>query len=305
MEIRRGESDMTFHTSIRLVKDAGGLFRRNKGPRLGAALAYYFALSVAPLLMIAVAVAGFVYGSEAARGGLADRLRDALGDAGAEALQATLARHTQTAGVITTVVAVVAMLIGAAGVFSQLQEALDTLWGVSDEDRPGGFWAIVRDELKAFLAVGGMAILLIASLAAGTVLTAVGGYVPGWVADSEGWLRAANLLLSFALTTLTFALVFTVLPHRRPAWSDVWLGAAITAALFTLGKYLIGLYLGRAAVGSAYGAAGSFVALLVWVYYSAQILLFGAAFTHVYATRMGTGLRPTASPARSPAPAPA
>jgi membrane protein len=299
------ETDMTFQTGIRLVKDAGGLFWRNNGPRLGAALAYYFALSVAPLLMIAVAVAGFVYGEEAARGGLADRLRDALGDAGAEALQAALARHTQTAGVITTIVAVVTVLIGAAGVFSQLQESLDTLWGVRDEDRPGGLWAIVRDQIKAFLAVGGMTILLIASIAAGTVLTTLGGYVPGWVADSAGWLRAANLLLTFALTTLTFALVFIVLPHRRPAWSDVWFGAAITAALFTLGKYLIGLYLGRAAVGSAYGAAGSFVALLVWVYYSAQILLFGAAFTHAYATRVGTGLYRAATPAGLPAPAPA
>jgi membrane protein len=297
---------MTFRTMYQLAKDAGVAFWRNKGPRLGAALAFYTALSLAPLLVLVVAVAGFIYGDEAARGGLADRLRDLLGDTGAESVQAVIAKHTHTGGIIATVVGVVTLLIGASGVFAQLQDALDTLWDVREEDRPGGFRALVRDQLLAFAVVGGMALLLLASLALGAVLSAVGGYASGWFADSAGWLHAVNLLLSFAVTTAMFGMVFTVLPHARPAWSDVWLGAVITAALFTLGKHLIGLYLGRAAVGSAYGAAGSFMALLVWVYYSAQILLFGAAFTRVYATRVGSGLHPAwrrtaARPSSTPA----
>jgi len=281
---------MWLNTAYQLVKETGTAFWRDKGPRLGAALAFYTALSLSPLLVVVVAIAGFVYGDAAARGELAHQIRDLVGDDGANVVQNMLAQQTRTGGIVAAVVGVVTLVVGASGVFAQLQDALDTVWGVKDEDRPAGIWALVRDRLMSFSLVCGMAFLLLVSLVFSAVLSAVGGYVNSWVTDSAGWLHAANLVLSFALTTALFAMIFKVLPHARPAWSDVWTGAAITAALFTLGKVLIGLYLGRAAVGSAYGAAGSFVVLLVWIYYSTQILLFGAEFTQVYATRVGSGL---------------
>jgi membrane protein len=190
---------------------------------------------------------------------------------------------------LMTIVGVATLLVGATGLFAQLQEALDTIWDVTPEQAGGGIWAIVKDRAIAFSIVLALAFLLLVSLVLSAALTAANT----WMADRlhvGGWgLQAGNQALTFLLTAALFAIIFKVLPHARPAWSDVAVGAVLTAGLFTLGKYLIGLYLAQAAPGSAYGAAGSFVVLLIWVYYSTQILLFGAEFTHVYATRHGTG----------------
>jgi membrane protein len=174
-------------------------------------------------------------------------------------------------------------------VFAQLQEALDTVWDVQPAQVGGGIWGTIKDRLISFSVVCGLAFLLLVSLVASAVITAANTWMTERMPIGGWGLQIANQVLSFGLTTVLFAVIFKVLPHARPAWSDVWVGAGLTAALFTLGKYLIGLYLAQAAPGSAYGAAGSFVVLLIWIYYSTQILLFGAEFTQVYANTRGTG----------------
>lgn len=295
---------MWIHTAYELVKTTGTEFWRDKAPRLGAALAFYTALSLSPLLVVVIAIAGFVYGQEAARGELAGQIRDLVGDEGAQAVQTILAHQTKQGGVIATVIGIITLVVGATGVFAELQDAIDTVWGVKDEDRPGGIGAMLKDRLMSFSLVCGLAFLLLVSLVFSAILSGLSGIVNGWLPDTAAWLHGANLVLSFALTTVMFAFIFKVLPHARPAWSDVWTGAALTAVLFTLGKYLIGLYLGRAAVGSAYGAAGSFVVLLVWIYYSTQILLLGAEFTQIYATRCGSGMHVLGRAKREAAAAP-
>jgi membrane protein len=285
------EADMKLADLWPLVKETGSQFFRDKCPRLGAAIAFYTALSLSPTLLVVVAIAGAVYGEEAARGELADQIQDTVGPEGAKAIETMLA-NTKNQGRTTlmTIIGVVTLVVGATGVFAQLQEALDTVWGVKPEQTGGGIWGFVKTRLVSFAIVCVLAFLLLASLVLSAAVTALNT----WMADRlplGGWgLQLANQALSFVLTGVLFALIFKVLPHARPAWSDVWLGAAVTAGLFTLGKYLIGLYLGQAAPGSAYGAAGSFVVLLLWVYYSTQILLFGAEFTQVYANRHGSGL---------------
>ncbi|HKB01165.1 MAG TPA: YihY/virulence factor BrkB family protein [Gemmataceae bacterium] len=273
-----------------LLKETAVRFWHDRCPRLGAALAFYTALSLSPTLLVVVAIAGAVYGDEAARGELAEQIQGTVGPEGAKAIETMLA-NTRAEGKSTlmTIVGVATLLVGATGLFAQLQEALDTIWDVTPEQAGSGIWAIVKDRAIAFSIVLALAFLLLVSLVLSAVLTAANTWMADRVAVGGWGLQAGNQVLTFLLTAALFAIIFKVLPHARPAWSDVAVGALLTAALFTLGKYLIGLYLAQAAPGSAYGAAGSFVVLLIWVYYSTQILLFGAVFTHVYAIRHGTG----------------
>ncbi|WP_439631648.1 YihY/virulence factor BrkB family protein [Gemmata sp.] len=282
---------MTLRDAAKVLRDAGVKFWDDNGPRLGAALAFYTALSLSPLLVAVVAIVGFAFGQEAARGELVEQLRDTTGEQAAVVIEQLVARSAAGGeGVLATVAAFAVALFGASNLFADLQSALNAIWRVPGSEKPGGVLAFLRGRVLAFALVGGTALLLVAALVLGPVLAAmetrVSGHVPGWV-NSAGVL---NFFVPFVLTTVLFAMIFKVLPDVRLAWSDVWLGAVVTAALFAGGRYLIGLYLGRAAVGSAYGAAGTFVALLVWVYYSTQILLFGAELTFVYAERHGHGL---------------
>lgn len=282
---------MTLRDAAKLLKDAGVKFWDDNGPRLGAALAFYAALSLSPLLLALVALVGFAFGQEAARGELVERLRDTTGEQSAVAIEQLVANSAGgNEGVVATVAAFVVLLYGASSLFAELQSALNAIWRVPGAEKAGGVLSFLRGRLLAFALVAGTALLLLASLVLDAVLTAmqnrVSGYVPAWV-DYAGVL---NVVVPLVLTTVLLAMIFKVLPDARLAWSDVWLGAAVTAALFAGGRYLIGLYLGRAAVGSAHGAAGALVVLLVWVYYSTQILLFGAELTFVYAERFGHGL---------------
>jgi membrane protein len=271
-----------------LTKETAVQFWNHKGPRLGAAIAFYTALSLSPLLIVLVAMAGLIFGEAAARGEVANQIRDMVGDQGARAVQSILAEHRSTEkGVLMTVLGFATLLFGATGVFGELQGALDTIWNVRRTE--SGIWGTVRDRLSAFLIVCGMALLLVASLVISAILSAMSGWLPGEQAVTARLLQLANQIVSFAVAAAFFAIIFKLLPHTRNAWSDVWTGAILTAILFTLGKFLIGLYLGQAALGSAYGAAGSFVVLLVWIYYSSQMLLLGAEFTQVYANTRGTG----------------
>ncbi|HEX2055274.1 MAG TPA: YihY/virulence factor BrkB family protein [Nitrospiraceae bacterium] len=265
----------------------------DKVPRLGAALAYYTVFAIVPLLIIIIAIIGLVFGEEAAQSYIFDQIAGLVGEQSANAIKDMIHRADKpSTGIIATVIAAVTLLFGASGLFGQLQDALNTIWGV--EPKPGrGIWGLIKDRFLSFMAVLGTGFLLLVSLVLSAALAALGKWFGGWLPAPEVVLQALNFLISFGVITALFAMMFKLLPDAKVAWSDVWVGAAITALLFTLGKFLIGLYLGKSDVGSAYGAAGSLVIVLLWVYYSAQILLFGAEFTQVYANTSGAKIVPS------------
>lgn len=277
-----------------LLKAAAKEWSEDKASRHAAALSYYALFSIAPLLIIAIAVAGAVFGEEAARGRLTDELGGMLGKDGAQAVQTLIENASKPKeGFISAALGIVALLFGASGAFAQLQDSLNTIWEV--RPKPGqGILAMVRKRFLSFGMVLVIAFLLLVSLVVSAALSALGAWLGGMLPEQELLMRAVDLAVSFAVVAVLFAAIFRFLPDARIAWGDVWTGAVVTALLFTLGRYLIGLYLGRGAVGSAFGAAGSLVVVLLWVYYSSQILLFGAEFTQVYAARFGTRVVPKA-----------
>jgi membrane protein len=260
---------------------------------LGAALAYYTIFSLAPLLLVVIAVAGFFFGREAIQGQLVGQIEGLVGRQGAEAIQTMVAnagRHGS--GVLATMIAVVTILLGATGVFGQLQKTLNRIWDV--EPKPGlGVKGLLKARALAFGMILGVGFLLLVSLVVSTALTALGSYLSGLFPGGAVLLRILNLVLSFAVVVLLFAMIYRVLPDVEISWKDVWAGAAFTAVLFTIGKFLIGFYLGHSSVASVYGAAGSLVVVLLWIYYSSQILFFGAEFTQVYARQYGSQIVPS------------
>jgi len=251
-------------------------------PRRAAALTFYAGFSLAPLLLIAISIAGLVFGTDAVRGRVVEQLQGLLGPDAARAVETAL-KNTRTTGssVLATIIGVATLFVGASGVFGELQESLNEIWKV--RKKPGlGIREFLRSRFLSFTFVVGSGFLLLVSLLVSAFLEAVTRLFP-----STALLRIAGLALSFAVVGTLFAMMFKKLPDVRTRWSDVWLGAAITAVLFTVGKWLIGLYLGHSALSSSYGAAGSFVVLLMWLYYSSQIVLFGAEITHAYAHEFG------------------
>jgi len=286
---------MTRRTAYQLARQTVKEFLADNAPRLGAAMAFYTAQSLAPVLLVVIGIAGLAFGEQAARGEIAHQIANLVGKEQAEVVQDMLKKSAgRGGGVLATVIGFATLLVGATGLFAELQGALDTVWNVKPDPDKSGIRATVKDRLLSFAMIGVMAFLLLVSLVFSAVVSGLGEAFERWLPYSSVWLQAANVAVSLVVTTLMFAMIFKVLPHARPAWSDVWVGAALTAVLFTIGKYLIGLYLGRASVGSTFGAAGSFVVLLVWVYYSTQILLLGAEFTQVYALRHGSGVKAVA-----------
>lgn len=274
-----------------LLKTTFSKWSADKASRLAAALAYYTIFSLAPLLIIAIAVAGLIFGRQAARGEMVSQIEDVVGQETALFVETVVenAGQSQSSGLIATIVGLVTLVFGATGVFAQLQDALNTVWQV--KPGPGrGIMGAVTDRLWSFVMVLGVGLLLLVSLAISAALPALGS-VTDLLPGSEIWWQVLNFVISFGILTLLFGMIFKVLPDVEIAWSDVWVGAAITALLFTIGKLLIGLYLGRSSVSSTYGAAGSLVILLLWIYYSAQVLLLGAEFTQVYAARYGSRIR--------------
>jgi membrane protein len=273
-----------------VVKDAGTQWLSDKAPRLGAALAYYTVFSLAPLLVIAIAVAGLAFGREAAQGQVSRQVEHLVGKEGGEAVEAMVRNASDTGhGTVATVLGVVMLLVGAAGLFGQLQDALNTVWEV--QPKPGrGVWGFVRDRFLSLSMVMGVAFLLLVSLVISAALAAVGGMFGDWQTGLIG--QAVTAAVDVVVVSLLFALIFRFLPDAEVAWRDVWFGAVVTAVLFTVGKVLIGVYLGRAGVASSYGAAGSLAVLLIWLYYAAQIFLFGAELTKAYAAHMGSRIRP-------------
>lgn len=279
-----------------LLKQTGVEWIDDKAPMLGAALAYYTAFSLAPLLILSIALAGFVFGQEAARGQIFDQMRMLIGDEGARAMEDMVqnANAKPATGLVAAIVGVATLLVGASGIFGQLQTSLNIIWGV--EVKPGrGIMGMVRDRFLSFGFILVVCFLLLVSLLLSAGITFVATWIGGVAVGTEILAHAANALLSIGIITLLFALMFKYLPDAEVAWRDVWVGAFLTACLFALGKFALGLYLGASTVSSSFGAAGSLIVLLVWVYYSAQIMFFGAEFTQVYANRFGTHVRPSAN----------
>ena len=260
--------------------------------RMGAALAFYTLFAIAPLFVIVLALAGFWFGEEAARRELFSQVSGLVGSEGGEAIQALVsAARKPTTGAWATVIAVVTLFVGATGVFIQLQDALNSIWGV--RRKPGrGLRNFLKDRLLSFALVVGIGFLLLVSLILSAGLSALGNFMVGLLPAQATFWQWINFGVSFGVITLLFAMIFKVLPDVKIAWRDVWIGALLTALLFNLGKYLLGLYLGWSSVTSAYGAAGSLVIVLLWVYYSAQILFFGAKFTQIYSSRYGSHFEP-------------
>lgn len=271
-----------------LLKEAFEKWSADKAPRLGAALSYYTVFSLVPLLVLTISIAGLVFGTEAAQQAIMTQIESLVGPQSAAAIKQMLEIAQQpSSGALASAIAVVTLLLGASGVFAQLQDALNTVWGV--EPKAGrGLWGTIKDRLFSLMAVLGTGFLLLVSLVLSAALAAFGKMFQGRLPGHEGLLHLADLAISFGVITLLFAMMFKLLPDAKIAWRDVWIGAGLTSVLFTVGKFAIGMYLGKADVGSAYGAAGSLVILLVWVYYSSQILLYGAEFTSVYANRYGS-----------------
>jgi membrane protein len=261
---------------------------------LGAALAFYTLFAIAPLFVIVLGVAGLWFGEEAARRELFSQISGLVGSAGGEAIQALVSAALKPkTGAWTSVVAVVAFFVGATGVFVQLQDALNSVWRV--RRMPGrGVRNFIKARLLSFALLAGIGFLLLVSLILDAGLSGLGKFMFRSPPAQETLWQGVNFVVSFGVITLLFAMLFKVLPDAKIAWRDVWIGAIITALLFNLGKLLFGLYLGRSSVISAYGAAGSLVVVLLWVYYSAQILLFGAQFTQIYSNRYGSHIEPVA-----------
>jgi membrane protein len=276
-----------------VLKAAAADWSRDRAPRLGAALAYYTIFSMVPLLIVIIGVIGLVFGQEAAQSAIMGQISNMIGPQSAAAIKDMLHRADQpSSGIISTIIATATLLLGAAGFFGQLKDALNTVWGI--EPKGGrGIWGILKDNFLSFATLLGTAFLLLVSLVLSTALAAFGKWFGNLLPLPEAVLQIFNVLLSFAVISGLFALIFKVLPDAHIAWRDVWIGAVLTSALFTIGKFAIGLYLGKSNVASSYGAAGSLVLVLVWVYYSVQILLYGAEFTQVYANWMGQRIQPT------------
>jgi membrane protein len=269
----------------KLLKSTWKEWTEDEASQLAAALSYYAVVSIAPLLVLLVVIAGFFLGREAAQGQLLDQVRGTMGAEGTQFLEMVLRNADQpTLASAVGILSFVTLVWGSTNLFAQLQNSLNKIWNVKKKPG-GGIWATLRSRLLAFVMVLGVVVLLIASFVLNAVLSAASDWGQNILPGADWIWQVVNFMISLGILTLIIALIFKVVPHVRMAWRDVWLGAAGTALLFTFGNFLLGLYLAN--VGSAYGAAGSVVVFLLWVSYSAQILFLGAEFTQVYARRHG------------------
>jgi membrane protein len=271
-------------------------------PSMGAAISYYTVFSLAPLLVIVIAVAGGVFGREAVQGMISDQLSGLMGAGGAEMVEGLIASASDTdRGLVAGLISFFVLLVGATTVFAELQSALDRIWKVPESKKPSGIFGLLRARLLSFGLILGVAFLLMVSLVVSAMLAAfgqwAGGLMPGW----ETLLHLLNIAVSIAILTVLFAMIFKLMPSTPVGWRDVWVGAFVTAILFEVGKFLIGLYIGKSGMTESFEAAGALVLLLAWVYYAAQIFLLGAEFTKAYADAHGSLSHGTSPPPREPA----
>ncbi|HXW01095.1 MAG TPA: YihY/virulence factor BrkB family protein [Anaerolineae bacterium] len=283
---------MNAKTIWTLLKETFSEWSEDKASRLAASLAYYTVFSIAPLLIIVIAVAGLVFGREAAQGQIEAQIQGLIGEESAEFVQTLIeASSNKTTGTVAAVIGIATLLFGATGLFGQLQDALNTIWEVTP--KPGrGVMGIIKDRFFSFTMVLGIGFLLMVSLVISAALATFNEFLGNLLGDITIVGEILNFIISFGVITLLFAMIYKILPDVEIAWSDVWMGAAVTALLFSLGKFLIGLYIGHSAIASSFGAAGALAVILIWVYYSAQILLLGAEFTQSYAKRFGSHIVP-------------
>ena len=253
-------------------------------PSMGAALSYYTLFSLAPLLVLIIAIAGMVFGQDAAQGAIIAQLQSIMGQEGASAVQGLLkAAREPSTGIVASIVGGFLLLLGATAIFAELQTDLDRIWQVPAKEKPSGLWGWLRSRVLSFGLVLGLAFMLMISLVVSAALAASSEWLSGGAAAESVLATVLNFTASFVLFTVLFAMIYKIMPTAKISWHDVWMGAAVTALLFNVGKSLIGLYLAKSSVASGFGAAGSFVILVAWFYYSAQIFLFGAEYTWVYA----------------------
>lgn len=272
-----------------LLKDSVNAWLDDYAPSMGAALSYYTVFSIAPLLLIVISVAGIAFGEEAARGAVVTELQGLVGTEGSKAVEDMLVAVSKPGiSSLTAIIGLVTLLIGATTVFAELQSALDRIWRVPEREKYSGILSLLRSRLLSFGMILGVGFLLVVSLLASAGLAALGRVWAPLFGEGELVAHAVDLIVSLALVTIVFAMIYKIMPRAQVRWRDVWLGAMVTALLFSLGKFAIGLYIGKSGVSSGYGAAGSLVVLLLWVYYAAQIFLLGAEFTWLYAHRYGS-----------------
>jgi membrane protein len=271
-----------------LTKAAASSWVDDYAQSMGAALAYYTMLSIAPFLLIVISLSGMIFGVEAARGEIAAQLEGLMGREGAEAVQKLLESASEPAESMTAAVfGLLLLLVAATSVFAELQDALDRIWRAPTRAKLG-IWSLLRSRLLSFGTIAGISFLLMVSLAVSAALAAFGKMWGSSFSDWQSMVEVVNALFSYVLTTTVFAMIYKVMPRVRVAWTDVLIGASVTSLLFTVGKSLIGIYIGRSGVTSGFGAAGSLVMAMIWVYYSAQIFLLGAEFTWAYALTFGS-----------------
>jgi membrane protein len=278
---------------VRMLRDAVTAWWNDQAPSKGAALAYYSMFSIAPLLYLIISIAGLFFGPDAVRGMVFDQIASLMGQNGAEAIREMLAHVSEPkTGTMTTVVSIAVLLFSASSVFGQLQTALDTIWRVPEaekrKEQSNGVWSFVRSRLLTFGMVLGLAFLVTISLLLSAALSALGKWWGPFFGQWEAVAHLLDVVVNFAVLTVVFGAIYKLMPRAHIQWRDVWVGAFVTALLFVIGKFLIGLYLGKGDVGSSFGAFGSIVIVMVWVYYSAQIFLLGAEFTWVYAHARGS-----------------
>ncbi|AVP58078.1 YihY/virulence factor BrkB family protein [Pulveribacter suum] len=289
---------MNFQRIFKLGKKAISAWVDDFAPSMGAAISYYTVFSLAPLLVIVIAIAGALFGRDAVMGQITGQLTGLIGRDGAGLVQGLVVSASDTdRGLVAGTISVIVLLVGATTVFAELQSALDRIWHVPEREKPQGLWAVLRARLLSFGLILGLAFMLMVSLAVGAATTALGSWVGSLLPASEMLLHASNLVISLGFTTVLFAMIFKLMPSTPVAWRDVRTGAVVTAVLFEVGKVLIGLYIGKSGITESFQAAGSLVVLLAWVYYAAQIFLLGAEFTKVYADEHGSNVAARASAA--------
>ncbi len=267
-----------------LMKGAVSAWIADYAPSMGAAIAYYTAFSIAPLLLLVISVAGLVFGRDVVQGEIVSQAQGLMGQQGASAIEDLLKSASEpTTGLMATIASIGLLIFGATTVFGEVQNSLDRIWHVPEKQKPSGVWGFIRTRMLSFGIVLILAFLLLVSLAVSSALAALGSWWGEYFSGQEALLQLLNYAVSVLFSTTLFAMMYKLMPRTQIAWRDVWVGAVVTAILFEIGKFAIGLYIGKSAVASAFGAAGSLAVLLIWVYYSSQIFLLGAEFTRLYA----------------------
>lgn len=275
-----------------VIKETFSKWSDDKAPKLAASLSFYTIFSIAPLLLLIIAIAGFVFGNDAAQGRIVEQLQSFVGKESAVLIQNAIKKSSNMqSGIIATVIGVVTLLLGASGVFLELQDSLNMIWKV--RRKSGKTWvALIKSRLISFSLIIAVGALLMASLIVSTLISALSDFIERYISIPAFVLSLTDFFVSLVIMVVLFSMIYRILPDVKLSWKDVRIGGIITSLLFILGKYLISLYLGRSTVSSTFGAAGSLAIFIIWIYYTAQILFLGAEFTYVYAVRFGSGIIP-------------